>query len=121
MAQIIDGKAIAAEIRAELRKEVEEHKAQGYRAPHLTAILVGDDQASQTYVKNKMLAAKEVGITSETKLLPSTTTEEELINVIEELNNNRNVDGILVQLPVPEHINERRICNAVSLYKDVDG
>jgi len=121
MAQIIDGKAISAEIRDEIRKEVAEFVAKGNRSPHLTAILVGDDQASQTYVRNKMEAAKNVGITSETKRLPSETTEQELLALIASLNKDRNVDGILVQLPVPDHINERRICNAVALEKDVDG
>lgn len=121
MAELIDGKAIAQQIRSELKNEVESLIAQGHRAPCLIAILVGEDVASQTYVRNKMLAAAEVGIKSETKHLPTTTTENELIHVIDELNNDENVDGILVQLPVPDHINERRICNAVLYEKDVDG
>lgn len=121
MAQIIDGKAFAEEIREEVRKEVQEFASKGNRIPHLTCIIVGEDKASETYVRNKMNAAKSVGITSETKHLPATATEQELLNLIEQLNSDSNVDGILVQLPVPEHINERKICNAVICEKDVDG
>lgn len=121
MAQIIDGKAIAAEIRSEIRKDIELFTAKGYRTPHLTAIIVGEDQASETYVRMKMNAAKEIGITSETKRLPASASEEELLDLIGQLNNDKNVDGILVQLPVPGHINERKICNAVVCEKDVDG
>lgn len=121
MAQIIDGKAIAGDIRREIRKDIEQYIGEGNRPPHLTAILVGDDQASETYVRMKMNAAKEVGITSETKRLPTTTTEQELLDIIHSLNNDNNVDGILVQLPIPEHMNERKICNAVARDKDVDG
>ncbi|KAM7362226.1 NAD-dependent methylenetetrahydrofolate dehydrogenase isoform 1-T1 [Cochliomyia hominivorax] len=121
MAQIIDGKAIAEKIRSEIRQDVENFKAQGNRAPHLTAIIVGDNQASETYVRMKMNAAKDVGISSETKRLPANTTEQELLELIEQLNNDNTVDGILVQLPVPEHMNERKICNAVVCEKDVDG
>ncbi|XP_063699115.1 bifunctional methylenetetrahydrofolate dehydrogenase/cyclohydrolase, mitochondrial isoform X2 [Culicoides brevitarsis] len=121
MAKLIDGKRIATEIRAELKQKVIEWVKEGHRAPHLTAILVGDDQASQTYVRNKMLAAKDVGISSQTLNLPSSITEEELLDKINELNESPLVDGILVQLPLPSHINERRICNSVSCEKDVDG
>lgn len=120
-AELIDGKTVAAEIRAEIRDEILEFASNYQRPPHLTAILVGDDVASHTYVKNKMQAARDVGITSSTKNLPSNITEQELLNIIEELNNDDKVDGILIQLPVPEHIDERTICNAVSYLKDVDG
>lgn len=121
MAKIIDGKRIAQEIRSELKQKVVEWTAEGYRPPQLTAILVGDDQASQTYVRNKMQAAKDVGINSQTLNLPSTITEDELLEKIYELNESDEVDGILVQLPLPNHINERRICNSVRCEKDVDG
>lgn len=121
MAKIIDGKAIAADIRAEIREDIKRYVSEGYRAPHLTAVLVGDDQASDTYVRMKMNAARDVGITSETKRLPATTSEQELLELIDTLNSNEAVDGILVQLPVPEHMNERKICNAVAREKDVDG
>lgn len=121
MAQIIDGKAIAAQIRCELRKEIECMVAQGFPAPRLTAILVGDDVASRTYVRKKMEAAQEIGLLSETKKLPSGTSEAELLELIEKLNCDNEIHGILVQLPVPAHMNERRICNAVAFEKDVDG
>uniref|UniRef100_A0A336LQF1 CSON000968 protein n=1 Tax=Culicoides sonorensis TaxID=179676 RepID=A0A336LQF1_CULSO len=121
MAKIIDGKRIAQEIRGELKQKVTEWVAQGHRPPQLTAILVGEDTASQTYVRNKMQAAKEVGIASQTINLPTTITEDELLDKINELNDSDLVDGILVQLPLPNHINERRICNSVSCEKDVDG
>lgn len=121
MAQLIDGKAIAAQIRAELREEVKQFVAAGNRAPQLTAILVGEDPASETYVSNKMKAAKEIGIDSVTKRIPASTKEQELLDLIEKLNKEDTVDGILVQLPLPSHMRERVICNAVTCGKDVDG
>lgn len=121
MAQIIDGKAIAAQIRDELRKEVQMFTAQGNLIPHLTAIIVGENKASEIYVKMKMNAAQDIGISSETKRLPAETTEQELLDLIEQLNQDKSVHGILVQLPVPDHMNERKICNAVVCEKDVDG
>ncbi|KAH8399615.1 hypothetical protein KR215_005035 [Drosophila sulfurigaster] len=121
MAQIIDGSGLAKDIRCELRKELEQFMAAGHRAPHLTAIIVGEDPASQKYVTNKMNACKEIGISSETKVLPASTTQDELLQLISEQNSNPNVNGILVQLPVPDHMDERTICNAVCAEKDVDG
>ncbi|XP_055381390.1 bifunctional methylenetetrahydrofolate dehydrogenase/cyclohydrolase, mitochondrial-like [Condylostylus longicornis] len=121
MAKIIDGKKIAEEIRKEMKEEVNQWIEKGNRRPQLTAVLVGSDPASCVYVRNKMRAAADVGIDSITKNLPSDITEKQLLEFIEELNNDNNVDGILVQLPLPEHINERTICNAVSCDKDVDG
>ncbi|KAL5274206.1 Nmdmc family protein [Megaselia abdita] len=121
MAKIIDGKQVAAEVRLNLKNEVQEFIAAGNRAPQLTAILIGNDPASQTYVNNKMKAAQEIGINSCTKHLPSSISEDELLKIIDELNENQSVDAILVQLPVPDHINERKICNAVKYEKDVDG
>lgn len=120
-AKLIDGKAIADKIKNELKEKISDYVAQGNRPPQLTAILVGKDPASQTYVKNKMLAAKAVGIKSNTIELPDTTSQDELLERISKLNNDTSVDGILVQLPVPEHIDERTICNAVAPSKDVDG
>ncbi|CAH1110073.1 unnamed protein product [Psylliodes chrysocephalus] len=119
--KIIDGKKISEEIHKELRAEIDEYVSKGRRAPCLIAILVGEDPASKKYVQNKMLAAKKIGITSDTIKLPKTVSEEEVINKIIELNNDSNIDGILVQLPVPEHISERNVCNAVDPRKDVDG
>nr|XP_029721214.1 bifunctional methylenetetrahydrofolate dehydrogenase/cyclohydrolase, mitochondrial-like isoform X1 [Aedes albopictus] len=122
MAKLIDGKQIAADIRVELRDQIKEWMEQGgNRAPHLTAILIGEDPASNTYVSNKMKAAADVGITSKTERYGADITEEQLLKRIEELNNDDSVDGILVQLPVPGHINERKVCNSVSCDKDVDG
>lgn len=121
-AKIIDGKKIAQDIRGELREQIELWmQTENQRAPQLTAVLVGEDPASHTYVKNKMKAAAEVGITSETKHLPKTISEKELLQIIDNLNKDDSVDGILVQLPLPDHINERKICNFVSCDKDVDG
>ncbi|XP_019875566.1 bifunctional methylenetetrahydrofolate dehydrogenase/cyclohydrolase, mitochondrial isoform X2 [Aethina tumida] len=119
--QIIDGKKIAQDIQKELRRDVDEWMSNGKRAPCLVAILVGNDPASEKYVKNKMLAAQNVGITSRTERLSSTVTESEIIKRIVELNEDNSVDGILVQLPVPEGVSERNVCNAVDPRKDVDG
>lgn len=121
MAKIIDGKKIAGEIQDELKEKIQVWMNKGHRAPQLTAILIGDDGPSSTYVKNKMIAAEKVGITSVTKNYPSDIAENDLLEIIKDLNDDPNVDGILVQLPVPEHINERRVCNSVSCDKDVDG
>jgi len=120
-AQIIDGKKIAKDIQGEICSDIEKWVASGQRRPCLIAILVGEDPASKKYVSNKMIAAKDVGIDSKTFTLPNTTTESELISEIQRLNADPSVDGILVQLPVPAHISERNICNAVDPRKDVDG
>ncbi|XP_072262912.1 bifunctional methylenetetrahydrofolate dehydrogenase/cyclohydrolase 2, mitochondrial [Pyxicephalus adspersus] len=120
-AQIISGTKLAKEIRKEIQKDVESWLCLGNRRPHLSVILVGDNQASHTYVKNKIKAANTVGISSEVLLRPSNITEEELLDVIGKLNRDSSVSGLLVQLPLPEHINERDVCNAVAPEKDVDG
>ncbi|RZC42396.1 THF DHG CYH C domain containing protein, partial [Asbolus verrucosus] len=120
-AKLIDGKKIAADIRKELKADIEEWVENGHRRPCLIAILVGEDPASQKYVHFKMLAAQEVGIISKTIRLPATSSEAEIISKVEELNSDPQVDGILVQLPVPEHVSERNVCNAVDPRKDVDG
>ncbi|XP_035909218.1 bifunctional methylenetetrahydrofolate dehydrogenase/cyclohydrolase, mitochondrial isoform X1 [Anopheles stephensi] len=121
MAQLIDGKQIASEIREELRNKIEAWKVQGNRAPQLTAILIGEDAASATYVSNKMKAAADVGIDSKTERYDTDITEQQLLDRIDQLNNDDAVDGILIQLPIPRHIDERKICNSVSCDKDVDG
>lgn len=121
MAKIIDGKKIAEDIRTELGQQVEEWMAKGHKRPKLTAVLVGEDPASQTYVNNKMKAAADVGIESVTRKLPITISEKELLEIVDELNHDDKVDGILVQLPLPAQINERKVCNFVSCDKDVDG
>ncbi|NMB19277.1 MAG: bifunctional methylenetetrahydrofolate dehydrogenase/methenyltetrahydrofolate cyclohydrolase FolD [Firmicutes bacterium] len=119
-AQIIDGKGIAAEIREDLKKQVAELTAQG-KTPGLVVILVGDDPASTVYVRNKERSSKEVGINSTVHRLPAETTQEELLGLIDRLNNDASVHGILVQLPLPAHLNEEEVINAISPAKDVDG
>ncbi|XP_061039918.1 bifunctional methylenetetrahydrofolate dehydrogenase/cyclohydrolase, mitochondrial-like [Eubalaena glacialis] len=120
-AVVISGRKLAEQIKQEVRQEVEEWVASGNKRPHLSVILVGENPASHSYVLNKTRAAADVGINSETIVKPASISEEELLNLINKLNNDDNVDGLLVQLPLPEHIDERKICNAVSPDKDVDG
>ncbi|NWS78097.1 MTDC protein, partial [Crotophaga sulcirostris] len=120
-AVVISGRKLARQIRQEARHEVEQWVAAGNKRPHLSVVLVGENPASHSYVLNKTKAAADVGISSETILRPASVTEEELLDLISNLNNDANVDGLLVQLPLPEHIDERKICNAVSPDKDVDG
>ncbi len=117
MAIIIDGKKVAEEIRREVSKEVRSFK----NTPHLTVILVGEDPASQIYVKNKRKDCEKVGIASETLTYSSDFKQTELIRVIQDLNVNPEVNGILVQLPLPKHIDENLIIETISPEKDVDG
>ncbi len=119
-ARIIDGKAIAASIRQGLKAEVAELAARG-AAPGLAVILVGENPASQVYVRNKIRACAEVGIRSIEKRLPAETSEESLLALIDELNRDPEVDGILVQLPLPAHISNVKVIDAISPEKDVDG
>ncbi len=118
---ILDGKAAAASIREELRRETSALAAAGKRTPHLTAILVGSDGASQTYVGAKDKACAELGFGSEVIRMPESTTQEELLAVIEKINNDPTRDGLIVQLPLPKHIDEVVITDAVAPDKDVDG
>ncbi|KAM4809556.1 bifunctional methylenetetrahydrofolate dehydrogenase/cyclohydrolase 2, mitochondrial [Rhinophrynus dorsalis] len=120
-ATIISGTKLAKEIHKEVQKDVESWLSLGNKRPHLSVILVGDNPASHTYVKNKIKAATSVGISTEVIVRPSNISQEELLEVITNLSNDSSVSGLLVQLPLPEHINERAICNAVSPDKDVDG
>lgn len=119
-AKIIDGKAIAQEIRAELSAAVAELSKSG-RQPSLAVVLVGDDPASAVYVRSKKKACEEVGINSVIHRLPEATTEEDLLSLIEELNQDPNIHGILVQLPLPKGLNEELIINTIDPVKDVDG
>jgi methylenetetrahydrofolate dehydrogenase (NADP+)/methenyltetrahydrofolate cyclohydrolase len=119
-ANIIDGKAIAEQIRQEVAKEVEELKAKGI-TPGLATILVGEDPASQVYVRNKGKACEKAGIYSDQHTLPANIQEDELLNLIDTLNNDPKISGILVQLPLPNHIDEVKVLNAISPDKDVDG
>ena len=119
MSQILSGKEVSARIKAELANEVEALKAKGI-FPGLAVIIVGDDPASRVYVNSKKKNCEELGIYSEEHALPAETTEDELLALIEKLNGDKKVNGILVQLPLPKHINEEKIINAISPIKDVD-
>ena len=121
MVQLLDGKAMALQIKDEIANEVRNLTAQGHRAPHLAAVIVGEDGASKTYVANKEKASHEVGFTSSVYRMPESTTEEQLLETIAFLNNDPDIDGFIVQLPLPKHINEQNIINAISPDKDVDG
>ena len=121
MQQILDGKALALQIKEEIANEVRQHTARGLRPPHLAAIIVGTDGASQTYVANKEKSSHEVGFTSSIYRYPERTTEEQLLESIKFLNTDPDIDGFIVQLPLPKHINEQHIINAISPDKDVDG
>ena len=121
MAKIIDGKALAAKKQAALQEKVERLKAESGLVPGLVVILVGDDPASQVYVRNKERFAKKVGFLSETVRLSESISEEELIQVIEKYNKDERFHGILVQLPLLKHINDKRVILAIDPKKDVDG
>ena len=118
---LLDGKATSASLQAQIAAEVDYFVDKGWRRPHLTAILVGDDGASQTYVANKERSCKKVGFDSTVLRLPASTTEEELLTEVKRLNRDDSVDGFIIQLPLPEHIDEQKIIEAVSPSKDVDG
>jgi len=120
MAEVIDGKEIARSYRMKLKEQAERLKEQGI-LPKLTVILVGEDPASQSYVRGKEKAAKEIGIESELILMPNETSEEELLRTINRLNVDASVHGILVQLPLPSQIDEKKVIFAISPAKDVDG
>jgi methylenetetrahydrofolate dehydrogenase (NADP+)/methenyltetrahydrofolate cyclohydrolase len=121
MSTIIDGKAIAADIKKEIATEVAAMIDADIKAPHLAAVIVGEDPASMTYVASKEKACHESGITSTIYRLPQTTTEKELLEVIDFLNHDPEVDGFIVQLPLPAHVNADKITEAISPAKDVDG
>lgn len=120
-AKIINGKEIAAQVRAELKSEIQELKEKTGVTPGLTVVLVGENPASMVYVRNKIKACEEVGIKSTQHKLPETTTHDELLSLIKELNASKDVHGILVQLPLPKQINEEEILEEISPSKDVDG
>jgi methylenetetrahydrofolate dehydrogenase (NADP+)/methenyltetrahydrofolate cyclohydrolase len=119
--QIIDGKAIAADIRREVREASDRLAAQGKRRPGLAVVLVGDDPASHVYVRNKRAACEECGFVSVSHDLPHSATQTELLSLIERLNADDAIDGILVQVPLPDHIDERAVIEAIAPAKDVDG
>jgi methylenetetrahydrofolate dehydrogenase (NADP+)/methenyltetrahydrofolate cyclohydrolase len=119
--RIIDGKAIAADVRREVREECDRLAARGKRRPGLAVVLVGDDPASRIYVRNKRMACEECGFVSVSHDLPHSATQTELVSLIERLNSDPAIDGILVQVPLPDHIDERAVIEAISPDKDVDG
>ncbi|HAV40650.1 MAG: bifunctional methylenetetrahydrofolate dehydrogenase/methenyltetrahydrofolate cyclohydrolase FolD [Aquificota bacterium] len=118
---ILDGKALSEKIRGDIAQEVKEYLSKGLRPPTLAVILVGEDPASQVYVSNKEKACQKVGIRSLSYRLPYNTTTQELLELIAQLNADEEIDGILVQLPLPSHINQQEIILAISPKKDVDG
>ncbi|WP_019639056.1 bifunctional methylenetetrahydrofolate dehydrogenase/methenyltetrahydrofolate cyclohydrolase FolD [Paenibacillus fonticola] len=119
-ASIINGKQVSAEIREGLRQEVERLEKQGF-TPGLAVVLVGEDPASQVYVRNKEKACHDLGYYSEVHRLPASTTQEELLALVDKLNRQENIHGILVQLPLPGHIVEKAVIDAIAVEKDVDG
>ena len=119
--QLIDGKATAAAIKAEIAEEVKKIVDAGGKRPHLAAILVGHDGGSETYVKNKVLACEACGFTSTLLRFEDDITEDFLLKQVEKLNNDADVDGFIVQLPLPKHISEQKIIEAIDYRKDVDG
>lgn len=121
LSNIIDGKLISKQIQDEIALDVMELKANSQKVPHLAAILVGNDGASETYVAAKVKACERVGFESTLVRLPETISEKELLAKIEELNNDNSLDGFIVQLPLPNHINEHKVLQSISPEKDVDG
>ncbi len=119
--ELLDGKKTSQDIQKEIAEAVEKIKAEGKKVPHLAAILVGSDGASLTYVNAKVKACERVGFDSSLINLPGDISEEDLLNKIDELNNDDNIDGFIVQLPLPDHIDESKVTLAVSPKKDVDG
>jgi methylenetetrahydrofolate dehydrogenase (NADP+) / methenyltetrahydrofolate cyclohydrolase len=119
--QILDGKSTAEQIKAEIAEDVIRIKARGGKVPHLAAVLVGNDGASETYVANKVLDCQQVGFDSTLIRLPADISEQALLDQIQQLNDNPDVDGFIVQVPLPKHIDETRVTLAISPAKDVDG
>lgn len=118
---ILDGRKTSNDIKAEIKAEVDKMKANGEKVPHLAAVIVGNDGASLTYVGSKVRACERVGFESTMVRLPNTTSEIELLDTIEDLNNNDDIDGFIIQLPLPPQINTRKVLMAVNPDKDVDG
>ncbi len=121
MAIRIDGKATAAQVRAEIKEQVAENVAKGLKTPHLAAVLVGNDGGSKSYVGGKMKACEEVGFKSTLIEREDSITQEELLSIVNDLNDDADIDGYIVQLPLPKHIDEQVVLEAISPDKDVDG
>ena len=118
---LIDGKATAAAVKAEIAKEVEQMVASGQKRPHLAAVLVGHDGGSETYVKNKVIACEQCGFKSSLIRFEDDVTEKDLLDCVAKLNSDPDVDGFIIQLPLPKHIDEQKIIMAIDYKKDVDG
>ncbi|MBY5960015.1 bifunctional 5,10-methylenetetrahydrofolate dehydrogenase/5,10-methenyltetrahydrofolate cyclohydrolase [Membranicola marinus] len=119
--KIIDGRSLAKEIKSELKRETQKFIKQGGKTPHLAAVLVGDDGASQAYVRNKIKSCERVGFESTLIKKKSTIQEDELLEIVDGLNKNEDIDGFIVQLPLPDHIDESKVTLAIDPVKDVDG
>ncbi|MBK9798515.1 MAG: bifunctional methylenetetrahydrofolate dehydrogenase/methenyltetrahydrofolate cyclohydrolase FolD [Bacteroidetes bacterium] len=119
--QLLDGKATSLQIQEEIRAEVEAIRSRGEKIPHLAAVIVGNDGASETYVASKVKTCEKIGFESSLIRLPSETTQSELLTTISNLNQDKNVDGFIVQLPLPKHIDEQTIIESIASEKDVDG
>jgi methylenetetrahydrofolate dehydrogenase (NADP+) / methenyltetrahydrofolate cyclohydrolase len=120
-AQIIDGKKIAGELLQKLKEEISQRKIDGVRSPCLAVLLIGDNPASEVYVRNKKIACEKIGIKSISVDLRSDVSEEEVLTIVKKLNDDNTVDGILVQSPLPAHVDEKLVIEAISPNKDVDG
>jgi methylenetetrahydrofolate dehydrogenase (NADP+) / methenyltetrahydrofolate cyclohydrolase len=118
---LLDGKKISSEIKIELKQEVEKMKIAGKKIPHLVAILIGNDGASETYVASKVKSCEEIGFQSTLIRYESDITEKELLEKIQEINTNNDIDGLIVQLPLPAHISEQKVTETINPAKDVDG
>ncbi len=118
---ILDGRKISAQVREELRAEVATLLSQGKRAPHLAVVIVGHNPASETYVASKLRACEQVGINATKCALPETVTEDQLLEVVRQLNADDDIDGFIVQLPLPAHIDEAKVLSTIDYHKDVDG
>lgn len=119
--ELIDGKILANTIKEEMAESVNQIKASGKRAPHLAAVLVGEDPASQAYVRNKVRSCERVGFESTLVKKPADISQEELLRIVDQLNKDKNIDGFIVQLPLPDHIDENVVTLAIDPRKDVDG
>ena len=119
--QLLDGKSLAQQIKEEIKQEVDKRIAAGFKRPHLAAILVGSDGASETYVGHKVKSCQQVGFESTLLRFPDTTSEQEVLDAVNDLNSNSEIDGFIVQLPLPKHINAESVINAIDPLKDVDG
>jgi len=119
--QLLDGKSLAQQIKEEIKLEVDKRIAAGFKRPHLAAILVGSDGASETYVGHKVKSCQQVGFESTLLRFPDTTSEQEVLDAVNDLNTNSEIDGFIVQLPLPKHINAESVINAIDPLKDVDG